>query len=176
MATNSVAASFNVFNNATATIKDSSSELDFFYIYRLITDEGEALTDWSQINRTRQSNGVSGLLGTFIPSLSASSVESGGVGMNIKWTVSDSFPVDKFDLYFSWSYDNGTTYTDFQYTDTVTSNNYYITIPTVSSVKASFVKVAVQVPTNIKIINSKARLYQSSSGITTKPILDSGTI
>ena len=51
------------------------------------------------------------------------------------------------------------------------ANNYYIKIPT----GAEFLKAAVQVPTNIKIINTNALLFQSN-GISTLPILDSGTI
>jgi len=170
MAENIVTSTFNIFNNSVAVIKDGSSSLDYFFRYRLVTDEGEALSEWSGVNQETQGS-ISGVLGGFVPSISASSVESGGVGMNVKWTVPSSFPTNKFDIYFSWSYDNGGTYTSFEYTDTVTANNYYIKIPA----GAEYVKAAVQVPTNIKIINTNALLFQSD-GISTLPILDSGTI
>jgi hypothetical protein len=170
MATDFVTASFNVFNNATATIENSSSPLDYLFRYRLVTDEGEALSEWSGINKTTQSS-IYDILDGFYPSISASSVESGGVGMNVKWTVPNSFPTNRFDIYFSWSYNNGSTFSAFEYADSVTANNYYIEIPA----GADFVKVAVQVPTNIKIINTNALLYQSNQ-ITTLPILDGGTI
>jgi hypothetical protein len=170
MADNIVTSSFNIFNNSVAVIKNSSSSLDYFFRYRLVTDEGEDLTGWSGVNQQTQGS-ISGVLDGFVPSISASSVESGGVGINVKWTVPSSFPTNKFDIYFSWSYDNGGTYTSFEYTDTVTANNYYIKIPA----GAEFVKAAVQVPTNIKIINTNALLFQSN-GISTLPILDSGTI
>lgn len=170
MAESIVTSSFNIFDNSVAVITSSSSSLDYFFRYRLATDEGEALTEWSGVNQETQGS-ISGVLGGFFPSISASSVESGGVGMNVKWTIPNSFPTNKFDIYFSWSYDNGATYTSFDYTETVTSNNYYIDIPA----GAEFVKVAVQVPTNIKIVNTNALLIQSN-GISTLPILDSGTI
>lgn len=170
MATDFVTAKFNVFNNSIATIQTSSSDLDYFFIYRLITDEGEALSEWSGINQATQSS-ISDILDGFYPSISASSVESGGVGMNVKWTIPNDFPTNKFDIYFSWSTNNGATFSAFEYADTVTANNYYIDIPA----GADFVKIAVQVPTNIKIINTNALLYQSNQ-ITTLPILDAGTI
>ena len=164
---------FNVFDTASATVSDSSSNLNYFFRYNIITEDGEQVTDWSTINQLNQQD-VSNLLDGFTPTYSVSSVESGGVGINVKWTVPDSFAAKKLDIYFSWSY-NGSTYTDFQYTDTVTSNSYYIEIPTVSSTKATFVKFAIQIPTNIKIINSNALLFQST-GKSVLPILDGGTI
>ena len=173
MANDTVNSTFNVFNIASAVIANSSSNLDYFFRYKVTTEDGAPITKWSTIGRLEQQN-VSNLLDGFVPTYSVSSVESGGVGINVKWTVPDSFAATKLDIYFSWSY-NGSTYTDFQYTDTVTSNSYYIDIPTVSSIKATFVKFAIQVPTNIKIINSNALLLESTAE-STSPILDGGTI
>jgi hypothetical protein len=170
MATDFLKANFNVFNNSVAVITNSTSGLDYFFRYRVVSDEGEAVTDWSKVTKTTQNN-ISTILNGFYPSLSASSVESGGVGMNVKWTTPNNFPANRFDIYFSWSYDNGGTFSAFEYADTVTANNYYINIPT----GADFVKVAVQIPTSIKIVNVNALLYQSNQ-ISTLPILDSGTI
>jgi len=169
MATDFLKANFNVFDNSTAVIKDNTSGLDYYFRYRLINDSAEVLSDWSKVNKITQ-NSISTILDGFYPSLSASSVESAGVGMSIKWTIPDSFPTNKFDIYISWS-DNGSTYPAFEYIDTVTSNSYYVEIPA----NKNFVKIAVQVPTNIKIINNNALLYQSN-GISTLPILDAGTI
>lgn len=246
MADNIVTSSFNIFNNSVAVIKNSSSSLDYFFRYRLVTDEGEDLTGWSGVNQQTQGS-ISSILNGFFPSISLSSVESKGNGINVKWTTPDSFATNKFDVYFSWCYSLsiGGAYTDFQFAETVTSNNYYIDIPLnvldaqtptgstnitfttkyphdivsgqqviVSGVtpagyngtrtaqsgttgstlvlnigsnpgaitvagnidnKANFVKVAVTVPTNIKIVNSNALLIQSNA-TSTLPILDSGTI
>ena len=174
MAENTVVGSFNIFDNSVAVIKNSSSSLDYLFRYRLITDEGEALSEWSRVNQITQQS-ISGIMNGFVSSVSVSSVESGGTGINVGWTIPNNFPTSKFDIYFSWSYNNGVSFTDFEYVDTVTSNNYYIDIPVVSSVKAGLVKVAVQVPTNIKIINTNALLIQSSAK-STLPILDPGTI
>ena len=105
-------------------------------------------------------------------------MESGGQGINVQWTVPDSFIIKQLDIYFSWCYDSSIsgTYTDFEYADTVTSNFYYIDIPTNgSSVKAKFVKVLVQVPTNIKTVNANAKLFESSAK-STLPVLDGGSI
>jgi hypothetical protein len=165
---------FNVFKELPATIQNSSSNLNYLFRYKVVTEEGQDITEWSSVNSLPQNN-ISNILNGFTPSYSISSVESGGAGINVKWTVPESFPANEFDIYFSWSFDNGSTFTDFEYTDTISSNSYYILIPTSSSIKASFVKVAVQLPTNIKIINTNASLFQTS-GITTLPILDSGTI
>lgn len=244
MADDIVTSSFNIFDNSVAVIKNSSSNLDYFFKYRLVTDEGEALTQWSGVNQVTQGS-ISGILGNFLPSISASSVESNGVGMNVKWTTPNSFPTNKFDIYFSWSYNNGGVYTSFKYEDTVTSNNYYIDIPFVpigiqtptgttnitftttvthgivsgklvvlsgitpsgyngtwvaqsgttgstlvlnmgsnpgpittagkTNKIANFIKIAVQVPTNLKIVNTNALLIQSNA-ISTLPILDPGLV
>jgi hypothetical protein len=174
MTENTVFASFNIFDGSVAGIKDGSSSLEYFFRYRLITDEGEALTQWSEIKNITQES-ISEIMNGFVSSVSISSVESNGVGINVSWTTPNEFPTNKFDVYFSWSYNNELSFTSFEYADTVTSNNYYIDIPTVSSVKAGFVKVAIQVPTNIKTINTNALLIQSNSK-STKPILDSGEI
>jgi len=173
MANDTVNSTFNVFDTASATIADSSSNLNYLFRYNLVTEDGAPVTEWSKINQLNQQN-VSNLLNGFVPTYSISSVESGGQTINVKWTVPDSFSATKLDIYFSWSY-NGSTYTNFQYTDTVTTNSYSINIPTQSSVKASFVKFAIQVPTNIKVINSNALLFQSTAK-STLPVLDAGTI
>lgn len=173
MAEDTANSSFNVFNVASAVIVAPSSNLDYFFRYKITTEDGQPITQWSTINRLEQQN-VSNLLDGFTPTYSISSVESGGKGVNVKWTVPDSFAATKLDIYFSWSYD-GSTYTDFQYTDTVTSNSYYIDIPIMSSIKATFVKFAIQLPTNIKIINSNALLLESIPQ-STAPTLDGGTI
>jgi hypothetical protein len=174
MAENTVVGTFNVFDNSVAVIENGSSPLDYLFRYRLVTDEGEALSQWSRVNKVNQGS-ISTIMGSFVSSVSISSVESNGVGINVSWTTPNGFPANRFDVYFSWSYNNELSFTDFEYADTVTSNNYYIDIPTVSSVKAGFVKVAIQVPTNIKTINTNALLIQSNSK-STKPILDSGEI
>jgi hypothetical protein len=174
MAEDIVTGTFNIFDNSVAVIENSSSPLDYLFRYRLITDEGEALSEWSRVNKVDQGS-ISGIMGSFVSSVSVSSVESGGAGINVSWTTPNEFPTNKFDIYFSWSYNNGLSFTSFEYEATVTSNNYYIDIPVVSSVKAGLVKVAVQVPTNIKVINTNALLIQSDAK-STKPILDSGNI
>jgi hypothetical protein len=174
MAENNVFASFSVFDNSVAVITDSSSSLDYFFRYRLITDEGDAITQWSEINNVTQES-ISGILDGFSSSVSASSVESGGTAVNISWTTPKDFPTNRFDVYLSWSSNNGLSFTSFEYADTVTSNSYSAEIPLVSSVKATLVKVAIQVPTNIKIINTNALLVQSDA-LSARPVLDSGQI
>ena len=156
-----------------ATIENSSSPLSYLNRYRLVTENGEALSAWSNFVFSSQ-NSVASIISGFTPEYSISSVESGGVGLNIKWTVPEVLERQTFDIYFSWSYD-GTTYTSFEYTDTVSSNNYYIKIPTVSTVLAKKVKLAVQLPTNIKVVNTNALLFETP-GIDTRPILDAGPI
>jgi hypothetical protein len=157
-----------------ATIQNSSSSLSYLSRFKIVDSNNEILSDWSVPNLSVQDS-VSSIITGYTPIYSISSVESGGVGLNIKWTVPEILDKQKFDIYFAWSYDNGSTYTDFVYAETVTSNNYYIEIPTVSTVKAQKVKLAVQLPTNKKIVNTNALLFQTP-GVTTLPYLDAGTI
>jgi hypothetical protein len=157
----------------SATIEDASSELSYLNRYRLVSDTEEPLSGWSNFVFSFQ-NSVSSIISGYTPIYSISSVESGGVGLNIKWTVPEILERQKFDIYFAWSYDN-INYTSFEYTDTVSSNNYYIEIPTVSTVLAKKVKLAVQLPTNKKIVNTNALLFETP-GIDTRPVLDAGTI
>lgn len=157
-----------------ATIETSSSPLIYLNRYRVVTENLEPLSEWSTFTKSTQGS-IASIISGYTPIYSISSVESGGVGLNIKWTVPEVLERQEFDLYFAWSYD-GTTYPDgFVYTDTVSSHNYYIEIPTVSSVKAKKVKLAVQVPTNIKTKNTNALLFETPA-TTTLPILDAGTI
>lgn len=168
---------FNVFEDSKATIEDNSSDLVYFFRYNLVTEDGAIVTEWSTVNQLNQNN-LDLILGDFVPTSSISSVESGGQGINVQWTVPDSFIIKQLDIYFSWCYDSSIsgTYTDFEYADTVTSNFYYIDIPTNgSSVKAKFVKVLVQVPTNIKTVNTNAKLFESAAK-STLPVLDGGSI
>jgi len=169
---------FNIFEDSKAVIEDNSSELVYFFRYNVVSDEGDVVTEWSTINQLNKNNIVDVLDG-FQSTYSISSVESGGVGINTKWTVPDSFIIKQLDIYFAWSWDSNpltAVFTDFEYTDTVTSNNYYIDIPkNESNVKAKFVKVTVQVPTNIKAVNTNARLFLSTA-TSTLPVLDAGTI
>lgn len=177
MANATPSSSFNLFEDSKAVVEDSSSELVYFFRYNVVTDEGDVVTEWSTVNQLNQTD-ISNVLGTFTPTYSISSVESGGAGINVKWTVPDSFVIKQLDIYFSWCYDSSIsgTYTDYEYADTVSSNNYYIDIPTNgSNVKAKFVKVFVQTPTNIKIVNTNAKLFESTAK-STLPILDGGTI
>jgi hypothetical protein len=170
-------ATFNPVNESTATIQDSTSDIVYLVRYTVTSETGEILAPWSQINEINQQS-ASLLLNGFVPEYSVSSVESGGEGINIKWTVPDSFSVSKFDIYFAWSWDSNistATFTDFEYADTVSANSYYMKIPLQSSIKAKFVKFAVQIPTRTKIINTNALILQSSAK-STLPILDSGTI
>lgn len=157
-----------------ATIENSSSPLAYLNRFKITNDDNETLSDWSTLSLSSQ-NSISSIIAGYTPIYSISSVESGGVGLNIKWTVPEVLDKQKFDIYFAWSYDNGSSYTAFEYAETVTSNSYYIEIPTVSSVKAQFVKLAVQLPTNKKIVNTNALLFQTT-GVTTLPYLDAGTI
>lgn len=177
MAEETFKAVFNPIGESTATIEDASSEIIYLVRYTVISETGEVLAPWSQINEINQQN-ASLLLDGFVPQYSVSSVESGGEGINVKWTIPDSFSVSKFDIYFSWSWDSNPltgTFTDFEYADTVSSNLYYIKIPLQSSIKAKFVKIAVQIPTQKKIVNTNALIFQTSAE-NTLPILDSGTI
>jgi hypothetical protein len=159
---------------SVASISNSSSPLLYFMRYRLVTEEKTVISDWSTMNILQQ-NSVSSIISGFTPTYTISSVESGGSRINVRWTVPDPLNNKNYDIYFSWSYDGGSTYTDFVYAETVNSNTYYKDIPYQSSVKATHVKVAVQIPTTTKVINSNALLFQSS-GQTTLPILDAGTI
>jgi len=168
---------FNLFEDSKATIENNSSELAYLFRYNIVTEEGGFVSEWSTINQLNQDS-ISVLLNGFVPTSSISSVESGGQGINVQWTVPDSFIIKQLDIYFSWCYDSSIsgTYTDFEYADTVASNFYYIDIPTNgSSVKAKFVKVLVQVPTNTKTVNTNARLFESSAK-STLPVLDGGSI
>jgi len=236
-------ATFDLFEDSKAVIENNSSSLVYLFRYNLITDEGAVVSEWSTINQLNQNN-INTLLNGFVPTPSISSVESGGVGVGIKWTVPESFIVKQLDVYISWSY-NGSTFTDFEYADSVTSNFYYTDIPfnilgvqtptgttnitftttyphgissgqtvVVSGVtpagyngtwtaqsgttgstlvlnigsnpgaitvagkidkKATFVKVLVQVPTNVKTINTNAKLFESAA-TSTLPVLDGGSI
>jgi hypothetical protein len=158
----------------SASILDNSSPLNYLTRYRLVTEEQQVISDWSHIN-TLQQDSVSTIITGFTPQYTISSVESGGTRLNIRWTVPDKLTNQKFDIYFSWSYNGGSTYTSFIYAETITANTYYIDIPYQSSVKATHVQVAVQVPTSIKTVNSNALLFQSTAQ-STLPILDAGTI
>lgn len=175
MAENLFKTEFNVFDAATAVVNNSSDNLKYFFRYNIITDTGEKVTEFSSINELLQDN-LTNVLDGFVPNYSISSVKSGGVGINVDWTVPTSFIINKFDIYFSWSQDN-ITYTGFEYADTVTSNSYYIDIPFIGNppTKAKFVKIWVQVPTSTKSTNTNAKLFEST-GTTTLPILDGGTI
>jgi len=159
---------------SSASIVDASSPLQYLTRYRLVTEEQNVISDWSHINSLQQDS-ISIILAGFTPVYTISSVESGGFRLNIRWTIPDNLIGQKFDIYFSWSYNNGSTYSDFMYAETITSNTYYIDIPYQSSVKATNVKVVVQVPTSIKVVNTNAILFQSTAQ-STLPILDAGTI
>jgi hypothetical protein len=176
VAEQTVKTSFTIFSNASAVVKDSSSNLNYLFRYAIVNQEGTELSEWSSIKQVDQEN-VSNVLNGFSPTHTVSSVESGGQGINVRWTVPDSFVAKEFDIYYSWSYESsGTTFTDFKYADSVTSNSHYIDIPiNGSSVKAKRVKVAVQLPTNIKIINENALLFASEVR-STLPLLDGGEI
>lgn len=166
---------FTIFDNSAAFIQNNTSNLKYIFRYNLINSEGTQVSEWSSINYLEQDT-VSNILQDFTPTYSISSVESGGVGINIKWTVPDSFVAKKLDIYLSWSYNSDASgFTNYEYIDSVTSNSYYIDIPYQDSIKAKFVKIVVQLPTNIKIINENAMLFESSA-VTTLPILDGGTI
>jgi len=159
---------------ALASIKTSSSPILYITRHRLVTEEQDVVSNWSHINVLQQDS-VSSIISGFTPTYTISSVESGGSRITVRWTVPDPLNNKNYDIYFSWSFDGGSTYTDFTYAETVSSNTYYKDIPYQSSIKATHVKVAVQIPTTTKIINSNALLFQSS-GQTTLPILDAGTI
>ena len=177
MSESTLVATFNPVNDSSATIEDESSEIIYFIRYRVLDQDAQSISPFSHINEVNQGN-ASLLLNGFVPSYSVSSVESGGEGVNVKWTVPDSFSISKFDIYFAWSWDSDpltATFSDFEYADTVSSNSYYTKIPLESSIKAKFVKVAVQISTGQKIINTNALIFQSSAE-STLPVLDAGTI
>jgi hypothetical protein len=140
----------------------------------LVTDEQDILSNWSNINLLQQDS-ISTIISGYTANYTISSVESGGARLNVRWTVPEALINQKFDIYFSWSYNSGSTYTDFAYAETITANTYFIDIPYQSSIKATHVKVVVQIPTSIKIVNSNALLFQSTAQ-STLPILDAGTI
>lgn len=172
-----VQASFNVVDSSLATIKYGESDLKYFVRYYLVDEAGNRTSYLSNINEINQGNAVS-LLNGFVPTYSISSVESGGQALNIKWLLPDNFASSKLDIYFSWSWDAGgaeDSFIEYEYADTVISNSYYITIPTQSSVKAKFVKMAVQIPTQDKFVSTNALLFETVA-TTTLPILDGGTI
>jgi hypothetical protein len=175
VAEETVKARFTVFGASAATIKDNSSDLSYLFRYTIVDKEGARLSEWSSINQAEQEN-VSNVLGSFTPTYSVSSIESGGRGIKVQWTVPDSFVAKELDVYFSWSYNsNASTFTPFQYADSVTSNSYYVDIPFESSIKAKFVKVAVQLPTSVKVVNTNALLFESEIE-DTRPLLDGGDI
>jgi hypothetical protein len=251
MSTNIPGSSFNIFEDSKAVVEDSSSDLVYFFRYNVVSDEGTVVTEWSTINQLKQNN-ILDILNGFEPTYSISSVESGGVGVNVKWTVPDSFVIKQLEIYFAWSWDTNPStavFRDFEYADAVTSNNYYIDIPfngsniktqtptgttnitittelphkisvgeqvtisgavpagyngvwtaqsgttastlvvnigsnpgpittaakVVGRTRAKLVKATVQVPTNIKTINTNGRLFLSTAE-STLPVLDGGTI
>ena len=177
MSEQTVQATFNPVNQSSATINDSSSDIVYLVRYAVVSETGEQLSPWSQVNEINQGN-TTLLLDGFVSDYSLSSVESGGEGINVRWTVPDNFTVSKFDIYFAWSWDSDpitAIFSDFEYAETVTTNTYYTKIPLQSTVKAKFVKVAVQVSTGKKIVNTNALIFQTPA-TSTLPILDSGTI
>lgn len=177
MSEQTVQATFNPINQSSATISDSSSDIVYLVRYAVVSETGEQLSPWSQVNEINQGN-TTLLLDGFVSDYSISSVESGGEGINVRWTVPDNFTVSKFDIYFAWSWDSDpmtATFYDFEYAETVTTNTYYTKIPLQSTVKAKFVKVAVQISTGKKIVNTNALIFQTPA-TSTLPILDSGTI
>jgi hypothetical protein len=177
MADETVKSTFVVFNESDATIKTDSSDLNYLFRYSIVDTEGKQLSEWSAINIFNQENS-SQILDTFEPTYSVSSVESGGAGINVKWTIPPILTGSKVDIFFSWCYDSSIsgTYTTPKYTDTITTNSYYIDIPyNQYSIKAKFVKVTVQLATSIKIINNNALIF-TSSGKSTLPTLDGGVI
>lgn len=131
MAENNVVATFNPIGESLASIEDSASDIVYFVRYAVVSETGQQLSPWSEINEINQES-TSFLLDGFVPDYSVSSVESGGAGVNVKWSVPDSFASAKFDVYYAWSWDsnqNTAVFPDFQYADTVTSNSYYLQIP-----------------------------------------------
>lgn len=177
MVEKTLTSTFNIVDLSTAIIEDEQSELTYFVRYKISDANGLDISTFSPITEIKQQD-TSFLLNGFVPTYSISSVESGGQGINIKWTVPDSFPLSRFDIYFAWSWDSDpltAEFSDFEYADTATSNSYYIKIPLQSSVKAKFVKAIVQVPTSQKIINTNALIVQTGVE-STLPILDAGSI
>jgi len=177
MSEETLTATFNPVNQSAATIENSSSDIVYLVRYAVVSETGEPVSPWSQINKVTQES-TSFLLGGFVPEYSISSVESGGEGISVRWTVPDSFPISKFDVYFAWSWDSNpltAVFTDFEFAETVSANAYYTKIPLQSMVKARFVKVAVQISTGKKIVNTNALMFQTPAE-STRPILDAGTI
>ena len=115
---------FTPSEHADASIIDSSSSLNYFVRYRSVSENQDILSDWTNI-KTIQQNSISTILNGFTPTYTVSSVESGGSRLNIRWTIPQSLSQSKFDIYLSWSYDNGGTYSNYQYADTVSSSIYY---------------------------------------------------
>jgi len=169
-----IQASFNPVLLGEAFIENATSSIKYLIRYKTVTDSGEQTSEESVISWIDYES-ISDIISGYTPKYTISSVESGGEKINIKWTVPDSLETTELDIYLAWSYD-GTTYPDgFVYIDRVLSHNYYIDIPYSSGVKAKKVKFAVQIPTNLKMLNSNAKLFETT-GVTTLPYLDAGTI
>jgi hypothetical protein len=158
----------------SATIENSSSSLSYLNRFKVVSTDGETVSEWSTFSLSSQ-NSISSIITGYTPEYSVTSFQSGGTALNVRWTVPEILDRQKFDIYFAWSYDNGASYTDFEYSDTVNTYTYFIEIPIVSSVLAQYVKVAVQIPTGLKIINTNALLFQTG-GLSTRPIFDAGSI
>lgn len=171
-----VKANFNIFINSEATIKNQSSQLNYLFRYNIVSENGDVVSPWSNIIELNQED-IQNLLNGFTPTYSSSSIESGGTAMKINWSVPDSFTPPKLDVYLSWAYDtNPIAYLPYTFAGSVTSNSYYVEIPfNYLNQKAKFLKVAVQLPTTKKIINTNALLFETP-GISTAPVLDGGTI
>ena len=167
------------------------SDGKFYLRYRMITEDGAVTSDWSNIYDVNTD--VDSLPGEFVNygTYGAQVIRASGgevviaasptidnLKMLLEWNpVRDViFPNLKYDVFVKWAYDSVPTYdSDWTYAGTTSATSHYITTNiNISSTRATFVKVRLQIATEDKEISDTVLLSQTlnSENISTTYVSD----
>ncbi len=156
------------------------SDGSFYLRYRIITEDGAVTSDWSNIygidtqiavaeseSLTSQTYGEQVILASGGNVTINASPTSDNLKMLLEWNsvIDTIFPNLKFDIFVKWAYDSVPTYdSDWTYVGTSSETSHYITTNIdISSNRATFVKVRLQVATQDKEISSTVLVSETSS-------------
>lgn len=167
------------------------SDGKFYLRYRIITEDGAVTSDWSniydintQIDYLPEEFLYYGTYGTQVITASggeiviAASPTTDNLKMLLEWNPAKDviFPNLKYDVFVKWAYDSVPTYdSDWTYAGTTSATSHYITTNiNISSTRATFVKVRLQIATEDKEISDTVLLSETSSSenISTTYVLD----
>lgn len=150
------------------------SDGKFYLRYRIITEDGAVTSDWSNLYDL-DTTSTYGSYAAYIVNQDPSSiylnvsVTRDNAKMLVQWDAFQDarFANVKFDLFVKWAYDSVPTYdSDWTYTGTTAETSQYITIPTnISSVRATFVKVRLQVASQDTQVSDTLLLEQTSDSV-----------